>query len=221
MLTCALRPATIIGPDDSYGVIATIHKCIANFETPWIIGNGDNLYDLVYITNVADAHVLAVENLLAHSTLKNASSLASKSPDRNDSNATGSLAMSSTVPSAAGQAFFISNHEPIYFRDFMLAIWAQFDHVPPFQCHIPSPLARFAGYIAEWTSWLSGRETALSRGSVMDAIGIRYSSNEKAVRVLGYRPRVGFEEAVRRACEDYKRVMAGKGQLANGGPGEK
>jgi sterol-4alpha-carboxylate 3-dehydrogenase (decarboxylating) len=63
--TCALRPATIIGPGDTYGVIATIHHCIANGETPWIIGTGDNMYDFVYITNIADAHVLALENLLS------------------------------------------------------------------------------------------------------------------------------------------------------------
>lgn len=45
--TCALRPATIIGPGDTFGVIATIHACIAKGETPWIIGTSDNMYDFV------------------------------------------------------------------------------------------------------------------------------------------------------------------------------
>lgn len=170
MRTCALRPATIIGPGDTFGVIATIHACIAKFETPWIIGSGDNMYDFVYITNVADAHVLAVENLL------------------------------STEKTAAGEAFFVSNQEPIYFRDFMVAIWAEFGHVPPFQVKIPMTAAWVVGLIAEGYTWLTGADATLSRGSVRDAVGIRYSNNEKAKRVLGYVPRVGFAKAVKIAC---------------------
>jgi sterol-4alpha-carboxylate 3-dehydrogenase (decarboxylating) len=171
--TCALRPATIIGPGDTYGVIATIHACIANGETPWIIGSGDNLYDFVYITNIADAHLLALENLL------------------------------STMPSpasAAGHAFFISNQQPVYFRDFMLAIWKHFDHVPPFQFTVPMSLAWFAGLMAEVMTWVGGKESALSRGSVRDAVGTRYASGAKARSLLGYHPRVDFVDAVRLAC---------------------
>lgn len=188
--TCALRPATIIGPGDTYGVIATMHACIANGETPWIIGTGDNMYDFVYITNVADAHVLALENLLFTTP---------------------------SLESAAGQAMFVSNQQPVYFRDFMLAIWGQFGHVPPFQFTVPTSLAWFAGLMAEVKVWVAGgKESALSRGSVRDAVGTRYASNEKARRILGYYPRVGFVDAVRLACEvsdsaglfvDAKRVL--------------
>ncbi|KAH0282262.1 NAD(P)-binding protein [Aureobasidium namibiae CBS 147.97] len=182
--TCALRPATIIGPGDTYGVIATMHACIANGETPWIIGSGDNMYDFVFVSNVADAHVLALENLL------------SATPVPGD---------------AAGQAIFVSNQQPIYFRDFMLAVWKQFDHVPPFQLRIPTSLAWFAGLMAEVNAWvMGGRESALSRGSVRDAVGTRYASNEKARRILGYYPRVDFVDAVRLACEDYRRILNDK-----------
>ncbi|KAI5202535.1 hypothetical protein AUEXF2481DRAFT_562368 [Aureobasidium subglaciale EXF-2481] len=183
--TCALRPATIIGPGDTYGVIATIHACIAKGETPWIIGAGDNMYDFVYITNIADAHLLALENLL------------------------------STTPfpeSAAGHAMFVSNQQPVYFRDFMLAIWKHFGHVPPFQLMIPTPLAWVAGLMAEIKTCVCGqKESTLSRGSVRDAVGTRYASNEKVKRILGYHPRVDFVDAVRLACEDYKRFLAAKG----------
>ncbi|KAI4719663.1 NAD(P)-binding protein [Aureobasidium sp. EXF-10727] len=182
--TCALRPATIIGPGDTYGVIATIHTCIAKGETPWIIGTGDNIYDFVYITNVADAHVLALENLLA----------TKRFPE-----------------SAGGHAMFVSNQQPVYFRDFMLAVWKHFDHVPPFQFVVPRSLAWVAGLVAEVKTWVSGATTsALSRGSVRDAVGTRYASNEKARQVLGYYPRVDFVDAVRLACEDYKRILAEK-----------
>jgi len=179
MSTCALRPATIIGPGDSYGVISTIHACIRNGETPYIIGDGNNMYDFVYIDNVAHAHVLAVENLLCSKT-------------------------------AAGQAMFISNQEPIYFRDFMLAIWAHFGHKPPFQVYLPAGIAWGFGWLAEWAAYFAGREIALSRGTVQDAVGIRYSNNDKAVRLLGYKPLVGFADAVRLSCDDFARTLEQK-----------
>ncbi|THW28049.1 NAD(P)-binding protein [Aureobasidium pullulans] len=187
--TCALRPATIIGPGDTYGVIATIHACIAKGETPWIIGTGDNMYDFAYITNIADAHLLALDNLL------------------------------STTPipaSAAGEAIFVSNQQPVYFRDFMLAIWEEFDHVPPFQLVVPTPLAWVAGLAAEIKTWVTGaKASTLSRGSVRDAVGTRYASNEKARRVLGYYPRVDFVDAVRLACDDYKCILAEREKMVN------
>ncbi|GAM89267.1 hypothetical protein ANO11243_073040 [Dothideomycetidae sp. 11243] len=174
LATCALRPATIIGPGDSFGVVATINALVKARETPYIIGDGDNMYDFVYIDNVAYAHLLAVENLLEKR-------------------------------SVAGLAVFVSNHEPIYFRDFMVAIWAQCEgHVPPFTFRVPASLAWFTGWAAEWVAWLAGREAVLSRGSVQDAIGIRYADNSRAIEVLGYRPKVAFADAVRLACDDYK-----------------
>jgi len=177
MSTCALRPATIIGPGDSYGVVSTIHACIGNGETPYIIGDSNNMYDFVYIDNVAHAHVLALENLL------------------------------SSTKTAAGEAMFISNQEPIYFRDFMLAIWAHFGHKPPFQVYLPASVAWGFGWLAEWVSYFAGREIALSRGTVQDAVGIRYSNNDKAVRLLGYKPLVGFADAVRLSCDDLEKTL--------------
>lgn len=187
MATCSLRPATIIGPGDNFGVIATIHACINKGETPWIIGDSHNMYDFVYISNVADAHLLALENLLdLPSSPSWPNSVSSPSPRE----------------SAAGHVFFISNQEPVYFRDFMLAIWAYFGHVPTFQVQIPAPLAWVAGALAELQAWVTGVDAAtLSRGSVADALGTRYSNNKKARRVLGYKPRVKFADAVRLACE--------------------
>jgi sterol-4alpha-carboxylate 3-dehydrogenase (decarboxylating) len=206
MLTCAIRPSVILGPKSRYGpgdyqLVPQIHDCIAKGETPFIIGTGTNLYDFTFVTNIADAHVLAIENLL-------------------------------TTATAAGEAFFISNQEPVPFRDFMLAIWREFGHVPPFQVRIPGNLAWLAGLIAEWVAWLTGTsaKATLSRGSVQDATGTRYASGEKARHLLGYHPRVGLQEGIRIAClvswkrrqksvrtlcanisEDYKQRLKGSG----------
>lgn len=176
LTTCSLKPSVILGRDD-YQLVPSIHACIGKGETPFIIGNGNNLYDFTFVDNVAHAHVLAVENLF-------------------------------TTKTAAGEAILISNDQPITFRDFMLAIWAQFDHVPVFSINIPAPLATLFGSITEWTAWLSGSKTTLCRGSVKDALGTRYASQEKARRLLGYEPIVDIWDGVRISCDALKERIA-------------
>lgn len=170
MATCALRPSVLTGPGD-YQLLPAIHACIAKGETPWVIGSGLNYWDVTLVQNVADAHVLAAENLV------------------------------STQRTAAGEAFFIQNNEPITFRDFCLTIWRNFGHIPPFTVHIPESLAWVAGLVAEYYTWLTGTPTTLSRGSVHDACHMRYASGEKARRILGYEARLGLEEGIRLSCE--------------------
>ncbi|KAL2863812.1 uncharacterized protein BJX67DRAFT_235087 [Aspergillus lucknowensis] len=175
MRTCAIRPSVLCGPGD-YQLVPSIHACIAKRETPFVIGTGLNLWDVTYVTNIADAHVLGAENLMTSRT-------------------------------AAGEAFFIQNNEPITFRDFCLAIWAHFGHFPSFELHIPEGLAYLAGMVSEALTWISGGAATLSRGSVRDACAIRYANGEKARLILGYEARVGIEEGIRLSCEDYARRL--------------
>ena len=67
LVACALRPCTIIGPGDR-AVIGLIHDVIENRQTNFIVGDGDNIYDFMYIDNAVHAHILAVENLLTTKT---------------------------------------------------------------------------------------------------------------------------------------------------------
>ncbi|MDI1491027.1 MAG: erg26, C-3 sterol dehydrogenase [Ramalina farinacea] len=172
LATCALRLSVLFGPGD-YQLIPSVHACIAKFETPFVIGNGTNLWDVSYAPNMADAHVLAVENLL------------------------------SPTKTAAGEAIFIQNNEPIPFRDFCLEVWKNFGHYPPFEVRLPEGLAWLAGWVAELGTWAVGTPYTLSTGSVMDACAVRYASGEKARRLLGYEPRVGIEEGIRLSCAEY------------------
>ena len=177
---CALRPCTIIGPDDTQ-VISLIHDLIAKGETSFVIGDGNNLYDWMYIDNVVHAHILAIENMLP------------------------------TGPqTAAGQAFFITNQEPAYFWDFLIYVWAQFGHAPRYRVYIPTALAVVIAALLEIITWLTGTPATLHRGSIKDAIRVHYADNRKAISVLGYRPIVGLAEGVRRSCEGYKRQLAAK-----------
>ena len=177
MATCALRPSVVFGPRDNQ-TIPSIHACIAKGETPFIIGDGLNLWDVTFVGNVADAHVLAVENLLSGK-------------------------------SAAGQAIFISNEEPISFRGFCLAVWKEFGHYPPFEVKIPVALAKSAGFVAECITWFTGSSSTLSRGSVKDACQVRYCTGTKARNVLGYQPCVGIEEGIQISCQVSVRYLFG------------
>ncbi len=102
---------------------------------------------------------------------------------------------------AAGEAFFISNNEPVPFRDFCLAVWANLGHTPRFEVRIPRSLAACAGYVAEWATWATGGSVTLTRGSVKDACVTRYSNGTKAEKILKYKPRVGLVEGLRLSCE--------------------
>ncbi|ETN38373.1 uncharacterized protein HMPREF1541_06408 [Cyphellophora europaea CBS 101466] len=64
MATCVLRPSVTCGEGD-YILIPSVHACIAKGETPFRLGDGMNLWDVVYVGNVAYAHALAVQNLLS------------------------------------------------------------------------------------------------------------------------------------------------------------
>ncbi|KAM0721626.1 hypothetical protein Q7P37_002551 [Cladosporium fusiforme] len=174
---CALRPCTIIGPDDTE-VISLIYDLIAKGETHFIIGDGHNIYDWMYIDNAVHAHILAIENVL-----------------------TG-------PQTAVGETFFITNQEPAYFWDFLAYVWAQFGHVPSFRVHVPVALAFFVALILEVVTWVTGTPATLHRGSIKDAIRTHYADNRKAMMVLGYTPIVGLSEGVRRSCDGYKRQLA-------------
>jgi sterol-4alpha-carboxylate 3-dehydrogenase (decarboxylating) len=159
------------------------HQLIAKGETGFVPGNGHNLSDWMYIDNAVHAHMLAIENLLLG------------------------------PQTAAGQAFFVTNQEPLYFWDFFAYVWAQFGHTPRFRLHIPIGLAFVLAFMFEFLTWVTGTPATLHRGGVKDCTRSYYADNEKAIRVLGYRPIVGMSEGIRSSCEGYKRQLTEKAKL--------
>ncbi|EXJ81455.1 hypothetical protein A1O3_07747 [Capronia epimyces CBS 606.96] len=192
MLTCVLRPSVIFGEGDNQ-LVPSVHTCIAKGETRYRLGDGRNLWDVSYVGNVADAHVLAVENLLSSQARRH------NGVSNVDESGKG-------AETAAGETFFIQNNEPISFREFSLAIWKEFRHYPPvWEIPIPESLGWVLGLLAEGWTRISGTPATLSRGSVMDACAMRYASGDKAQRVLHYHPRVGLEDGIRRSCQVSER----------------
>ncbi|KAF2876815.1 C-3 sterol dehydrogenase/C-4 decarboxylase-like protein [Massariosphaeria phaeospora] len=109
---------------------------------------------------------------------------------------------------AAGEAFFITNGEPITTRDFCVALWKEFGHIPRFQIKIPKGLAWWMGWGAEWVCWITGTEGTFSRGAIYDATKWGYVSISKARRILGYNPRVKLPEALKLSGQHFRQQFS-------------
>jgi len=101
-------------------LIPGLYDVIKNGQTAFQVGDNTNLWDFTYVDNVVYAHILAAENLLTPK-------------DKLDSGA------------AAGEAFLITNGQPLYFWDFARGVWASFGHVNPRAVYIPMSLGFWLG----------------------------------------------------------------------------
>ncbi|GAA5974446.1 hypothetical protein JCM11641_003219 [Rhodosporidiobolus odoratus] len=115
-----------------------------------------------------------------------------------------SLTESSEIP-IAGQAFFITNGEPVPFWDFPRAVWAEYNrHEPRFTIPLPAVIGLAIAGIAETVLGLLGKTPNLTRGKIVYSTVNRFYNVEKARRILGYEPVVGLEEGIKRAVAWYK-----------------
>lgn len=115
-----------------------------------------------------------------------------------------------TELTVAGQAFFITNGEPLYFWDFARAVWAEFGHVSASTWALPKAIGVVLASAAETYSWLMRREPGFTVKRVQYATQARYYSIEKAQRVLGYEPVVGVSDAIKKTCDWFKKEEAAK-----------
>ncbi len=112
---------------------------------------------------------------------------------------------------AAGQAYFVTNGEPMPFFEFaerMIAYWGY----PPISGKVPYWLAYAVASVAEFWDTLKGgtlnSEDGLSRFSIQYMATDHYYSIAKIKRDLGWEPKVSLLEGIRRTAEGV--VAAGK-----------
>ncbi|WWC86957.1 uncharacterized protein L201_001838 [Kwoniella dendrophila CBS 6074] len=104
----------------------------------------------------------------------------------------------------AGQAFFITNGEPIYFWDFALTLWNQLGHIPPYRIVLPTLLGLFIASIAEFISNFTGKEPGFTRFRVSQATQQRFYDIEKARRLLGYHPKTSLDQGMKNWTQWYR-----------------
>lgn len=184
LLTCSLRPAGIFGEGDVQ-LIPNMLKVYENSKTGFQLGDNCNLFDFTYVGNVAQAHCLAAAALIMTSQL-------------------------STTPlsheKVDGEAFFITNDQPIYFWDFARAVWksAGSDKGTEHVWEISQSVGMIIGGILENLLMLMGKVPSLTRRQVRYSCMTRYYDCSKAKRLLGYTPEVHLWEGIERSVAWFK-----------------
>ncbi|KAI5450981.1 erg26, C-3 sterol dehydrogenase [Naganishia albida] len=115
----------------------------------------------------------------------------------------------------AGQVFFITNCEPMYFWDFARQVWKSMGHVAESKITLPASVGVVLATLAEAWSKLRGTEAGFTRFRVKFATQKRYYNAERARRLLGYEPIVGVEEGLKRTMEWYNAEEQRKAEAAS------
>lgn len=208
MLTCAVRPAGIVGEKDRAGITDGLLSTAANapsWQLHFQLGEGDNLFDCTYVGNVAYGLAIAAEALLHSYARIAAGEAAPLDHEKVD-----------------GEAFNVTNDSPAYFWDIARHVWALYGRPVSMKkvWQMPEGLMLPIGALAELSTYFTGRKTKMTRQSVKYACVTRYFSCEKLKRRCGYTPLVGLEEGIERATKSF--VLREREEKGEGGEaGEK
>ncbi len=121
---------------------------------------------------------------------------------------------------ALGQAFNITNDQPLTQKQLLHAIAQELGVAPP-RLHVPYRAAYSIAYAAERAvSFTGAKHPFVTRHGVTLYGTDNRHSIDKARTELGYAPQVSIREGVRLACDWYKREMlpAGNASAANANP---
>ncbi|MCJ1310709.1 erg26, C-3 sterol dehydrogenase [Agyrium rufum] len=184
MLTIALRPAGIFGEGDVQ-LIPPMLKAYEKGQTKFQVGGNQNLFDYTYVGNVAYAHILAAAALI-WTTKRKTPPLDHEKVD--------------------GEAFFITNDEPVFFWDFPRTLWlAAGDKTEPKDVWVlPTGFAMLIATLMQYIFLIVFRgkkEPNLAPKQVYYSTMTRYYSIEKAKRRLGYAPQYDLVTGVKRSMD--------------------
>ncbi|XP_074274952.1 3beta-hydroxysteroid-dehydrogenase/decarboxylase-like [Silene latifolia] len=181
LLTCCIRPSSIFGPGDKLLVPSLVAAARAG-KSKFIIGDGNNMYDFTYVGNVAHAHICAEQ------------ALASEGP---------------AAEKASGQAYFITNMEPIKFWDFMSIILEGLSYERP-RIKIPAAVMMPIAYLIEFIYRLFApfgmKVPQLTPSRIRLLSCNRTFSCSKAKDLLSYTPVVSFQEGLEKTIDSYSHL---------------
>lgn len=160
LITVCLRPAGIFGPGDRQ-LVPGLREVALNGQFKFQIGDNNNLFDWTFAGNVADAHVLAAQQVLT--------------PEKSKL--------------LGGETFFISNDEPTYFWSLARTVWKIDGYMTEKNIVLSRRLGLFLGFISQNVSKITGQK-GLTVFRVKAASVNRYHDITKAREILGYEPAV-------------------------------
>ena len=182
MATCALRPHVVFGPGDNRFMPNLLARGRKG-QLSVQIGRGIWLSDYTYVSNMTDAVLLADE----------------------------ALAKDGLNSIAAGQAYFITNGEPMPFWDFIRKVAARLGFAP-IKYRAPKSLIYAIAAVKEGIDTLKGgtlnAEDGMTRFAIRYMCTHHYFSIEKARRELGYNPAVSVDEGIERTCQHLEATGA-------------
>ncbi|KAI3837168.1 hypothetical protein MKW92_011818 [Papaver armeniacum] len=156
--------------------------CIRPSSILFIIGDGNNFYDFTYVENVAHAHICAEKALSSGGE---------------------------TAERAAGQAYFITNTEPIKFWEFVAVILDGLGYERP-RIKIPAPVMKPIAQLVALTYKVLGPygmpvpQLTPSRISLLTCN--RTFSCSKAKDRISYTPIVSLQEGLKRTIDSYSHL---------------
>lgn len=181
LLTASIRPSGIFGEGDVqaiYHLVNIYHQGRNNVQ----IGENVNLFDFTYVENVVHAHLLAARALL----VTHANSTVPLDHERVD-----------------GEAFLVTNGEPVYFWDFARAVWraAGSEKGPGSAWTLSRETGLVLGLLSEVFFGIIRKPPTFNRQRITYSCMTRYYDITKARRRLGYQPLVKLSEGVKRAVD--------------------
>ena len=96
----------------------------------------------------------------------------------------------------AGQAYYISNGEPLSFWAFARALWFEYAGYTKSTWKLPAEVGLLYVTIENAICRLFGRHSSMPKEYVYYSIAKRYYNIEKARRMLGYEPIVGLNQGI-------------------------
>jgi sterol-4alpha-carboxylate 3-dehydrogenase (decarboxylating) len=193
LLTCALRCPTLYGEGDN----TTIPQIVGNAKTgrgKMQVGDGQNMFDYLFLGNAAYGHRLAAKKLLE----LDASAPAPADDVRVD-----------------GEVFFITNDEPWKFWDFVRAVGAAAGYgIKKEEVRVvPTWFFYTMAVVAEWSIWaltFGQKESQINRKMIRFFTMTNTYDITKIKTRLGYRPQWTTQEGIDLAVKALLRSSEGK-----------